>query len=295
MDSLESPWWGINLEAMEAEAKELGAELVITMAEGDAAKQNQQIESLIGQGVDAIICAPKDGAAIATSIKKAQDAGIPFVVDNRPITGDVLPDVQVVADNEGMAQAVVETFAKNVQDEGKVYKTIVMIGGLADEGAVLRKAGHDAAIANYPDVFDVVAEVPTDWNLDTALSGLQNALQANPDVDLILLPSDYLYPPTKSALEQIERWVPAGEDGHVAIVAFDGDNVGLEMIRDGYSWGDASQDAILEGELCVQWAVKLVNGETPEDSTIYDPGVIITPDNYEEVAPDMWSYSLMEE
>lgn len=293
-DSLVSPWWVTNLEVMEKEAAAKGAETVVVMAEGDAAKQNQQIESLLAQGCDVIICGPKDSSAIIASIKKCNEAGVPIIMDNRSVSGDVLPDAQVVASNESMAEQVLEAFANMARDRGMgKIKTILLIGGLADENAVFRKAGHDKAIANNPDVFDVVAEVPTDWNLDTALKGLQNALQANPDVNLIITPSDYLYPPIRSALEQIDRWAPIGEKNHMMIVAFDGDEVGMQYLKDGYSWADAAQDAVLEGKLCIEWAFKLLAGEKPESNIIYDPGQIITVDNWNEVAPTVWSYGML--
>ena len=293
-DSLVSPWWVTNLEVMTKEAEARGAEVLTVMAEGDAAKQNSQIENLISVGCDVIICGPKDSGAIVTSIKKCQEAGIPIIMDNRSVSGDVLPDAQVVADNEGMAEKILEAFADIARErEMEPLDTILLIGGLSDENAVFRKTGHDSAIANNSDVFNVVAEVPTEWNLDTALKGLQNALQANPDADLIITPSDYLWPPIRSALEQIDRWAPIGDEKHFPVVAFDGDEVGLQYLKDGYSWGDAAQDAVVEGELCIEWAFKLLEGEKPEENIIYDMGQIITVDNFEEVGPTVWSYSML--
>lgn len=292
-DSLVSPWWVTNLNVMKEEAAKIGAELITVMAEGDAAKQNQQIENLIGQGVDAIICGPKDSAAIVTSIKKCKEAKIPIIMDNRSVSGDVLPDVQVVSNNQGMATKVLQAFADIAKKDGKKYNAILLIGGLSDENAVFRKKGHDEAIKNNPDIFNVVAEVPTDWNLDTCLKGLQNALQAHPEANLIITPSDYLWPPIRSSLEQIGRWAKIGDPKHFPVVAFDGDEVGMQYLKDGYSWGDAAQDAVLQGKLCIEWAVKLVNGEKPPQNIIYDEGQIITVENFKEVAPQVWSYSML--
>lgn len=292
-DSLESQWLVKNHQVIVEEVEARGGEVISVMAEGDATKQNQQIENLIAQKVDAIICFPKDSAAIVTSIKKCQEAGIPIIMDNRSVSGDVLPDVQVVANNKAMATKVLDAFAEIAREEGKTYKAILLIGGLADENAVYRKQGHDQGIANNLDVFEVVAEVPTEWNLDTALKGLQNALQANPDADLIITPSDYLWPPIRSSLEQIDRWGKIGEANHFPVVSFDGDEVGMQYLKDGYNWGDAAQDAYAEGEMCVDWAYKLIAGETPPQNLIYDEGQIVTIANFDEMAPQVWSYDLL--
>lgn len=290
MDSLESAFWVANYDAMVAKAKAMDVELISIMAEGDAAKQNQQMENLIAQKVKAIICAPKDGAAIVASIRKAQSAGIPVIMNNRPVQGNVAPELSVLSDNYTMAKEVLKWFAEQARKDGKKYKTILLIGNLADENAVERQKGHKEILAAYPDVFTVVAEIPTEWNHEVALKGLQNALQANPDANLLVTPSDFLFPPIRSALEQVKRWAKIGESNHMAIVSFDGDEVGMQYLKDGYTWANAAQGASFTGEYCVEWAVKMAMGEKPANPVYRDPGIIVTKDNFKEMAPKVWSY-----
>lgn len=292
-DSLESAWLVVNHTAVIEEAEKRGAKIVSVMAEGDAAKQNVQIENLIARQVDAILCFPKDSAAIVKSIKLCKAAGVPIVMINRSVSGDVLPDVQVIANNKAMGKNVLSAFAEIARREGKTYKVVLLVGNLSDENAALRKAGHHEGISGNSDVFELLAEVPTEWNLDTALKGLQNALQANPDANLIVTPSDYLWPPIRSALEQNDRWAKIGEPNHFPVVSFDGDEVGMQYLKDGYNWADAAQDAYLEASLAVEWAFKLIEGEKPFNNIIYDEGQIVTVDNFEEIAPEVWSYSLL--
>ena len=292
-DSLESAWLVMNQAEIVKEAKKNGAEVVTMIAEGDAAKQNVQIENLVARQVDAVLCIPKDSAAIVKSIRNCRNSGIPIVMINRSVSGNILPDAQVVANNQSMGEKVLQAFADRARREGKTYNVVLLIGNLSDENAVLRKAGHQKAIANNPDVFKVVAEVPTEWNLDTALKGLQNALQANPDANLIVTPSDYLWPPIRSVLEQRGRWAKIGEPNHFPVVSFDGDEVGMQYLKDGYSWGNAAQDALFEARLAVEWALKLIKGEKPPQNIIYDEGQIVTPENFPQEGPKVWSYSLL--
>jgi ABC-type sugar transport system substrate-binding protein len=275
------------------EAKKRGVEVIPMIAEGDAAKQNVQIENLIARRVDAVLCIPKDSSAIVKSIKNCKAAGIPIVMINRSVSGKVLPDAQVIANNQVMAEKVLQSFADRARRDGKKYNVVLLIGNLSDENAALRKAGHQKAIAANPDVFKLVSEVPTEWNLDTALKGLQNALQANPEASLIVTPSDYLWSPIRSVLEQRGRWAKIGEANHFPVVSFDGDEVGMQYLKDGYSWGNAAQDAVLEAQLAVEWALKLIDGKNPPQNIIYDEGQIVTTDNFKELAPKVWSYSLL--
>lgn len=291
MDSLESAFWVANVEAMRAKAEEMGVEYVEVIAEGDANKQNDQIKNLIAQGVDAIVCAPKDGAAIMAAVKECKAAGIPIIMNNRPVQGDVEPDLTILSDNTQMAIDVTQWFVDKAKADGKTYNALLLIGDLADENAIGRKDGHMKVLEANTDVITVVQEVPTEWNHEVALKGLQNAFQANPEIDLIITPSDFLFPPIKSSLEQIDRWKKIGEEGHVAIVSFDGDENGMQYMKDGYNWCDAAQAAVGTGELSIEWAVKLAGGEKPASNLILDPGVVVTLDNFEEVKESIWGWA----
>lgn len=292
-DSLESAWLVVNHKAVIEEAEKRGAKVISVMAEGDAAKQNVQIENLIARQVDAILCFPKDSSAIVKSVKKCRAAGIPIITINRSVSGDVLPDVQIVANNKAMGNKVLSAFAEMAKRDGKTYKVVLLIGNLSDENAVLRKAGHHQALAAHPDVFELLAEVPTEWNLDIALKGLQNALQANPDANLIVTPSDYLWPPIRSVLEQNGRWAKRGEPNHFPVVSFDGDEVGMQYLKEEYNWAEATQDPLLEAQLAVDWAFRIIDGEEPPQNVVYDDGQIVTVENFEELGPQVWSYHLL--
>ena len=67
----------------------------------------------------------------------------------------------------------------------------------------------------------------------------------------------------------------------------------MQYLKDGYNWGDAAQDALLEAQLAVDWALKLIDGQAPPQNIIYDEGQIVTLDNFAEEAPKVWSYSLL--
>jgi ABC-type sugar transport system substrate-binding protein len=291
MDTLQAAFWVANEKAMKKEADKLGVNYVLVIAEGDANKQNQQVENLIAQGVNAIVISAKDGAAIVAALKKARDAGIPTVMDNRPVQGDFVPDLTVFSDNTAMAKQSLQWFVDKAKTQKKTYNACLLIGNLGDENAILRKNGHMEVIDANPDVIKLVAQVPTEWQHEVALAGLQNAFQAHPEINLIITPSDDMFPPIKSALEQIGRWKKIGQPGHVAVVSFDGDENGMQNLKDGYNWVDAAQASEQTGILCIDWAVKMANGQKPPNPVFKDPGVIVTIDNVKKVGPTIWGWA----
>ena len=280
------------VDAIQEKADEMGIEIVLLIAENDTTKQNQQMENLIAQQVDAIICNPEDGTAIAAAVTKAMDAGIPVVMVDRDVEG-AEPSKRIINDSYALAKELVEWFAAsdNAQNLTEPLNTLIMVGSMSDSYAVNCLNAHREVVEANPDIFNLVAEIPGDWNQDTALKGIQNALSANPDIDLIITPSDMYLPPINSALEQIDRWKPIGEEGHVMILSMDGDSYGLQTIKDGYSEADAVVDAAVCGSWGVEYAYKLVTGELESDGELVSfPGFLVTHENFEETAPNAYSY-----
>ena len=281
IDTLDTQFWMANYQAIKDRAAELGnVTLVESIASADANVQNTQIQDFIAQEVDAIICMANDGAAIATAIDECNEAGIPIVMNNRPVVeGTADPDAQVLSDNEEM-----KWFIEKSKEENKSYKCLMLIGDLGDGNAVERRDGYQKAVDEFGEgVVDIVLSVPTEWDHEVALAGLQSGLASNSDIDMMILPSDFLWEPVQTALTEVGKWAPIGEDNHVACISFDGDETGKQMMADGYCWADAAQSAALQGETCVDTAISLIKGESLPSRDIKDSGLLVTCDNFEEV------------
>ena len=291
MDDLSTEFWLGNYKAIYEKAEELDVEIVEAIAGGDANKQNDQISDLIAQGCKAIIIAAVDSAAIEVAIDECADAGVYSIMDNRPAPG-AAPSATIVSDNEQMAYDEMCWLIDYATREGITFDNAVMlIGNLGDENAVQRYNGYSRAIEDHPGVVTVAVEVPTEWNQEVALAGLQNALQSNPDIDLIITPSDFLWTPIQSALEQVGKWAVKGEENHVAVISFDGDVNGMQMMKDGYNWANAAQGFVEQGYMCVEIATELIDGKEIEASEMIDPGIICNLENFDEVKESVWGYA----
>ena len=291
MDDLNTEFWMGNYKAMYEKAAEMDVEIVEVIAGGDANKQNEQIADLIAKGCQVIIIAAVDSASIISAIEECADAGVKTIMDNRSCP-DGNPDATVVADNEQIAYDEMTWLIDYAQRQGITFNNAVMlIGDLGDENAVQRYNGFTRAIEETPGVVNVCVEIPTEWDQQVALTGLQNALQSNPDIDLIITPSDFLWTPIQSALEQAGKWAKIGEENHVAVISFDGDVNGMQMMKDGYNWANGAQGAVEEGHMCIEIAVKYLNGEEVEQSEMIDPGVVCNLENFEETRDLVWGWA----
>jgi ABC-type sugar transport system substrate-binding protein len=281
MDAIESQFWAANQAAMKKALDAQGVKYVEVIAEGDAQKQNQQIDTLISQGVKAIIIAPKDGTTIVSAAKKCNAAGIPVIMDNRPAAEGAVINCTVVSDNKAMAAREMEWIAQKAKAAGKKYTLLEFIGNLTDVNAVYRHEGVTEVVKKYPDVFVKVIEIPTEWKAENADSLGQAALQANPDINMIFTASDMLIPTVKSMLQKFNRWYPVSDSQHVTWATFDGAADAVNEIKAGYIDIVSVQDSPLQGELCVKNAIALAKGEKV-DAVVYDPGFEVTTENWQE-------------
>ena len=287
MCAIESQMWTEYQSSMHATCDEAGIKYTESIAENDVQKQNQQIEDFISQGVDAIIIAPADGDAVVSAIKKCNDAGIPVIMANRAAGEGAEVYATISSDNKEMVKREIKYVAENAE-EGTKYKCLELVGSLTDVNAIARQEGFEEAIAEYPDIFDLVATVPTEWKGDLALTGVQNSFASDDDINFIFSPSDALLPSIQSGLQQLGKYNKVGEEGHITLVTFDGAADAVKAIREGYVDIVSVQDATEQGKLCVDAALDAIDGQEAED--YIDPGFEVSTANCDTDYKDFEGY-----
>ena len=281
LDTISEKFWQAAWDSISAEAANYdNVKLEMLVAEGDAQKQNEQIETLIAMDVDYIICGLVDSTSIVTAIEACNDAGIPFMSVNRtPKGGEVAFNVS--ADNYELTYRATKLIADMAVEKGMKFTAIEIKGDLADTNAIARSDGFYAAIAEYPDLFDVVATIPTEWDADKALEGVLAAYQANPEINYIMSPADGLTIGASNALKQLGKWVTRDDENHVWITSLDGDSAVIQLVADGFVDVCSVQDIVEEGRLAVQACMTLFEGGEIEEPVVKEGGFEVTFENYE--------------
>src|SRR5688572_25668755 len=83
VSTLNNPFFVSLKDGVVNEAEALGMEVIIVDAQNDSAKQVNDVEDLIQQGVDALLINPTDSAAISTAVQSANNIGIPVITLDR--------------------------------------------------------------------------------------------------------------------------------------------------------------------------------------------------------------------
>jgi ABC-type sugar transport system substrate-binding protein len=286
-ETLQTEYWKASFDTLKEELAAKDVKVLEAIADGDANRQLDQVNQFITRKVDGIIIAPKDGTVVLPMIKAANKANIPIVLYNRPPAKKEGDAVTVVADNHKLTYETVKYMCEQGRKSGKKHKAMILIGDLNDLNGIARRDGFEAAVKEYPDAVDVVARVPTEWNLDKARSGVVNALLATPDISFVFTSSDFLFPPLVTALKAHDKYHKIGDPKHVILGGFDGDATAYQMLTDGYLDADGVQDMRFECRKSVEAILKLKAGEKV-DETIRDEGFVIHQGNLQQMADRMW-------
>ncbi|WP_149181508.1 sugar ABC transporter substrate-binding protein [Streptomyces sp. TRM49041] len=99
-------------------------------AHGGVAQQKRQIESMITKGVDVLILDPVDSLALSSSIRRADDAGIPVVSYDRLAEGPISGYVSFDGEDVGRLQA--EGLLTAMGDKADGGQIVMMNGDPAD-------------------------------------------------------------------------------------------------------------------------------------------------------------------
>ncbi len=293
---LETEFWVAGHKAIVETLSGLGVEVIERNANEDANKQLEQVKDCIAQEVDGIIIIPQDGESAVTIVGEANKAGIPIGVFNRPPANDSNPTLVIVANNEVITQQAVEHMAEEAKKLGRKVTPLIMVGDLGDPNAVGRRQGFYNVIEANPDLFNEVIEVPTKWDGALALSNLEAAMQANPEVDFLFTSSDFMYPMIRSVLEPLGKWQVVGDENHVIMGGLDGDSRACQLMRDGYVDATGVQDLFFEADTIMNAMLEAIEaGETTPENWMDDPGFALTQANWEERAEDMWGCKLFAE
>lgn len=233
----------------------------------DIEGQMGMIQDVLTQGVDAIILSTHDEFAAAPLVEQAIDDGIAVIIVNSDIPNFPTPVNGVV----GYSQR------RGTYKEG-MY-AIGMVGGEANVGVLEGLPGYHSTerIGGYLDAFadfpgmEVVASLPTEWNVETGNTAMMDLLQAHPEVEVVVTANDYISIGAARAAEALGR-----ED--VIIFGNDGDTTGLEDIAAGKWHATVNTTPYTMGQVALQVTLDCLNHVYPGGWT-ETPTVIVDETN----------------
>ncbi|SEG93634.1 simple sugar transport system substrate-binding protein/D-xylose transport system substrate-binding protein [Nonomuraea solani] len=271
----------------EAKMKQLcpSCEVIYQNADSDAAKQQQQANSALAQGVKAIVLDPVDSAAAATIVKTAQSQQVPVIAYDRPIPATPA-DYYISFDNEKIGSMIAQSLVDHLKAEKAEGGILQVNGSPTDAAAGLIKKGIHSAVD--PSGFKLLAEYDTpDWQPEKAQTWVSGQItQFKDQIVGVVAANDGTGGGTIAAFKAAGVKVPpvTGNDAEVAAA---------QRIIAGDQYNTISKPIKIVAEASATTAYAFMQGKKPAGkSTLYNTPselfvpTVVTKENIKEVLFD---------
>ncbi len=243
--------WRTDEAAIVGALNAAGATYVSADAQASSAKQLADIESLIAQGVDALIVLAQDSQAISPAMQAAADAGIPVIAYDRLIED---PNAfYITFDNIEVGRMQ----ARAVLEAAPEGNYVMIKGANTDPNSDFLRGGQQEVIQAAIDsgAITIVGETYTDgWLPANAQRSMEQILVANNnDVDAVIASNDGMAGGVVAALAAV------GLDG-IPVSGQDGDHAALNRVALGTQTVSVWKDSRELGRVAGEVAVALANG-----------------------------------
>ncbi|MBL3574218.1 D-xylose ABC transporter substrate-binding protein [Rhodovulum sulfidophilum] len=248
--------WKTDEAAIRAALDAAGAEYVSTDAQSSSAKQLSDVESLIAQGVDALLILAQDTSAIIPAVQAADDEGIPVIAYDRLIEDPRA--FYLTFDNLEVGRMQ----ARAVLEKAPEGNYVMIKGSPTDPNADFLRAGQQEVLQPAIDAgkIRIVGEAYTDgWLPANAQRNMEQILTANDnEVDAVVASND------GTAGGAVAALAAQGMAG-IPVSGQDGDHAGLNRVAKGTQTVSVWKDARELGRTAAEIAIELADGTPMSD------------------------------
>ena len=247
--NLGEPWRvQMNADIQREAEKHPKITVVFKDAQNDTLKQRAHIEEFVNQGVDVLLCSPKEAAPLTEPLKKAYEAGIPVIVLDRAVMGEAFTQF-IGADNKLIGEAAGRWVVQKLAGKGKIVELKGLMTSVPGQD---RNSGFRKGIAGSD--IEVVFEADMAWLGPKAREEMESALARFDTIDLVYGHND---PAAQGA------WLAAraaGREKDMLFVGIDGlPQEGMVMVRDGVL--DVCFEYPTGGDQAIKTALEILAGQ----------------------------------
>lgn len=250
-------FWQTVKAGAESGAKEANAEIIWQGPKEETDVQDQQdiVKRFATEGVDGIVLAATDKAALSKTVDEVQAKGVPVVI----IDSGIEPDTShsfIATDNVEAAKLAAREMGRLLGGKGKVAVISFKKGsGTSDQ----REEGFLLGIKEFPGITVVQPIQYSDSAASIAQDRMETVLNTNPDLAGVFASSE---PNVVGVAKAVKG---KGLAGKVKVIGFDASDPELDYLKEGVVQGTVVQDPFRMGSQGVKAIAMIARGlGTPE-------------------------------
>ncbi len=259
---MNNPYFVSMQEALTEAAKDLGAEVVVTDAGHDVAKQISDVEDMLTQGIDILLLNPTDSAGIESAVHMAKAQDVIVVAVDANANGPV--DTFVGSKNRDAGYQSCKYLADALGGSGEV----AILDGIPVVPILQRVEGCKAALAEY-DGITLVDTQNGRQDRSVALGVVENMIQSHQNLAGIFSVND------GGAMGALAAIQGSGRD--IKLTSVDGAPEAVAAVAAGGPFIETTaqfpRDQVRVGlamALAQKWGARVVPSEVPIDVRVVD-------------------------
>ncbi|MDB6452977.1 ABC transporter substrate-binding protein [Falsirhodobacter sp. 20TX0035] len=259
---MNNPYFVSMQEALNEAAESIGAEVVVTDAAHDVAKQISDIEDMLQQGIDILLINPTDSAGVESAVTMAKAQDVVVVAVDAQANGPV--DTFVGSKNRDAGYMSCKYLADELDGKGEV----AILDGIPVVPILERVEGCKAAFAEYEGI-TLVDTQNGRQDRSVALGVVENMIQSHADLAGIFSVND------GGAMGALAAIQGSGRD--IKLTSVDGAPEAVKAIADGGPFIETTaqfpRDQVRVGlamALAQTWGARVVPKAVPIDVRVVD-------------------------
>jgi len=280
------PYFDEVKKGVEKFAADTGIEVIIQVGpDWTQASENEKVEALIAQGVNALSIYPCDASGANGLYQEIHDKmGVNVINFGSDTAHPTSASLAVATDVEQAAYDAAKGVIDMMGGKGNLLNVLEV---LEDPNTALRKAGVERAVAEYPDV-KIIQEIAGIKTQEEAVSKIESALSANAGkIDGIVCTG--LVTSVGMTQTLTDYYAKQTDAKHIFAIGIDTDSGVIKGIEDGVIDATVAQNPIGHGYISCMLLKYLSEGYTVKEGAYFinSGNAIVTKDNLTTYAADL--------
>lgn len=270
-------WMTTWVKAGQWYAEDHGIELIVSNPGADPAKQQNQVQAMLQEGIDGLILSPVDSQAAGNIVDICGDEGVPVINSN---TMNVNPKSKmfVAFDNFAAAGICADLTIEHLKEKyGEVKGEVLdVMGPQSLQTLVQRRNGFENPLKEYDGIN--IHSIETDATRADAQTKVTSFLRTQDTLDVAYAHNPNMMLGAQAAMKQFDMRVPRGNEGHVYSTLFAANPPIIDAIDEGYIDSALNQTPLFYGPISIEYMKQYLESGK-DDSVFPEIGTTVTKDD----------------